>query len=103
MGSLTQTESLEQAADLPQAVRYLNCTDDMNKVCLKHQYNARCWVDRSDFEPPTPQRRTPKQFQSSQKPGFRQHHLKGRLLSFLGLELLADALSNWGDITIVGE
>ena len=102
MGSLAQTESEDQVADLPQAVRYLNCTDDMKDVCAKHQYNARCWIERDDVQPPTKQRRTPKHHQSNANPGFRQHHLKGRMLSFLYLELLQDALSNWGDITIVG-
>ena len=103
MASLPQTESEEQAETLPQAVRYLNCTDDMQGLCMKHQYNARCWIERSDFVPLTTQRRTPKEHQSSVNPGFRQHHLKGRVLSFLTLGLLADALSNWGDITIVGK
>lgn len=102
MVSMPQTENKEQAKTLPQPTRYLNCTDAAQELCDEHKYNARCWIDRDDVKPPTKQRNKPRH-QIRKNPGFRQHQLKGRVLTFAIMEMLADALGQWGEITIMGK
>ena len=102
MISMHQTEDEEQVKSLPLAVRYLSCTEDAKDLCEKHKYNARCWIDRDDVTPPTKQRKNP-DHQMDQNPGYQQHKMKGRMLSWLILEMLADALSSWGEVTISGK
>ena len=102
MGMMPQTTDEEQAKTLPQALRYLNCTESMQESCEEHKFNAKCWIDRDDVEPVTKQLHKPRD-QGREHPGFRQHRLKSRVLFYLMLEMVADALTEWGDITIVGK
>ena len=102
MEMMPQTMDEDQAKTLPQAVRYLNCTDDVQELCEEHKFNARCWIDRDDVVPPTKQLHKPRD-QGKEHAGFRQHRLKSRVFFYLILEMLSDALSNWGDVTIVGK
>lgn len=53
---LATTKSLEQAETLPFALRHLFCDKGVS-TCTeqKHKYDAHCWADRIDLEPPTKQ------------------------------------------------
>ena len=53
---IEETKSLEQAKNLPFAVQHLFCSSG-NDSCTKNEYkyNAHCWTDRVDVEPPKPQ------------------------------------------------
>lgn len=102
MERIPQTTDEEQSKSLPQAVRYLNCTETAQSLCEHHKFNSRCWIPRDDVIPPTKQLDRPRN-QVQNHPGFRQHKLKGRIFVFLFLEVLSSALNEWGDITIVGK
>jgi len=102
MHGIPETLDEEQVKDLPYFARYLNCPEDKESLCLNNpdKYKVRCWIDRDDVTPPTQQLKSPSD-QSLENPGFRQHQLKGRVITFIILEALQDALDNWSDITIV--
>ncbi len=102
MENIPITEDEEQAKTLPLAARYLKCAESAKELCEKKKFNARCWVDRDDITPPTEQRKTPRD-QTEDHPGFREHRLKGRVFASLILKMLADALDEWSEITIIGK
>lgn len=92
----------EQVLTLPWAVRYMDCDPQRQDLCDKStKYRTQCWVDRDDVIPPTEQRENVGS-QVSWHPGFRHHQLLGRLMSFVMLEALEDALSIWSEETIIG-
>jgi len=100
---LPTTMDEEQVLDLPWATRYLVCGKQRADLCNDHNANTKfrtkCWVDRPDFTPTTKQDAHVGS-QVSWHPGFRTHQLTGRLMSFVVLDALADALSIWSDNTI---
>jgi len=100
MEDIPLTFSDEQAKTLPLAARYLKCAESAEHICEKKKFNARCWIDRDDVTPPTEQRMTPGD-QTEDHPGFREHRLKGRVFASLILKLLADALDEWSEVTII--
>lgn len=102
LDSIPETTDEEQAKTLPQAVRYLKCSEGAENLCVEHQFNAKCWIPRDDVSPQIEQREHP-QNQILRHPGFRQHRYKSRVFAHFILEMLEDALADWGDITIVGE
>ncbi len=90
------TESKEQAAKLPYAVRYLKCAPDRKDLCDEQKYNGRCWVHRPDVTPPVKQGWGPGSG-GSHHPGFRTHQLLGRVLAFTILTALQEGLTQWKD------
>jgi hypothetical protein len=88
------TESKEQAAKLPYAVRFLKCARDRKDLCDDHKYHANCWVNRTDFTPPIKQGAEPGG-KMTQHPGFRSTQLSGRVLAFTILWALQEALTQW--------
>lgn len=106
--------------EIPYAVQYMDCASNVNAVCKDHEYDARCWIDRPDFSPPTtqddhPGGRAGKDFDNPTRlsifhlcaqqvnsftgwhPGFRQHQLQGRVLAFTFLEALREVLTMWNE------
>ena len=53
---LNTTTSLEQAFSLPFALQHFVCAKGVDSCnSNEYKYNARCWVDRVDVDPPTAQ------------------------------------------------
>ena len=102
MESIPLTEDEEQARTLPLAARFLKCAESAKALCGKKKFNSRCWIDRDDVTPTTQQRKAPRD-QTEEHPGFREHRLKARVFASLLLKMLADALDEWSEITIIGK
>ena len=82
------TESYEQAQQhLPWSMRLVKCTEESLSICEdpKNKYRTLC----DDHV-------------SNDKPGFREHRLKARVLAFAILDALEDALASWSSATIMG-
>jgi cell division protein FtsN len=52
-------EDAVQAASIPWAARYLNCTSETHGLCRSMEYNGTCWIERDDYTPETPQQKEP--------------------------------------------
>ena len=96
------TQDEVQVNTLPWAAQYLACAPDRNDLCSNpaNKYRTKCWIERDDVTPPTPQR-AHADSQVSWHPGFREHQLTGRVLAFWMLQALDQALEKWVEITIV--
>mmetsp|Transcript_24884 Transcript_24884/g.45064 ORF Transcript_24884/g.45064 Transcript_24884/m.45064 type:complete len:965 (-) Transcript_24884:82-2976(-) len=97
---IPETQSEMQAQRMPWATRYMKCAAGHEDLCTApgNRFQTKCWVDRNDIKPPVKQ----KEPSVSAYPGFRQHQLIGRILSFTILEALGDAISTWSEVTITG-
>jgi len=103
LSGIAETESDEQAATLPWAVRYLRCKKGKEDLCEKaeNKYLNTCWVERKGVKPPTKQDDHIVGADKSH-PGWRYHQLKGRMLAGTVLEALQEAINTWSDVTITG-
>ena len=103
LSGIAETESGEQAATLPWAVRYLRCKKGGEDLCEKaeNKYLNTCWVERKGVKPPTKQDDHIVGADKSH-PGWRYHQLKGRMLAGTVLEALQEAINTWSDVTITG-
>jgi hypothetical protein len=45
--------------EVPWALRYMNCDNEISSVCKKYEYDGVCWIDRPDFTPTTTQSKYP--------------------------------------------
>lgn len=85
--------SLDQAKTLPWAAQEFVCASEVKDLCNRGLLD-RCWVDRSDFTPPTAQAGHVGG-KASWHPGYRTHKLAGRKQSMLMLKALDVALDMW--------
>jgi hypothetical protein len=91
-----QVTSVEQAATIPWAARYLLCDGSMGDECRREKYNVRCWVDRPDVQPAVGQQTSPGG-QVSWHPGWRHHQIQGRTQAFALLRAIHEALKRWSE------
>jgi hypothetical protein len=95
-GLLEKTVDKEQAQSLPYAVRYMGCESGGDDVCKDHIYNSKCWVRRSDYNPPKKMKLEKHvSGRASWHPGYRVHKLIGRKWSLIVLYALEKALDDW--------
>jgi hypothetical protein len=87
-------KSLEQIEAMPWAMQYVRCEHDLNQLCRSNEYKGRCWVDRDDYTPTTEQRKAPGG-RASWHLGNRKHQVTGRVLAFVFLQALKEALTEW--------
>jgi hypothetical protein len=92
---LDQTTSIEQAEELPFALQHLFCANGV-ATCGDNQYkyNAKCWTEREDVDPPKAQNQGYGS-QVSWHPGNRTHQWTARKLSLLFLHALEEAINVW--------
>lgn len=97
------TSDEAQAKSLPWAAQFLKCGDDpkAKALCDKPEikFSTKCWIERDDVKPPTAQD-AHLDGQDANHPGYKWHHLLGRVLAFTVLDVLQDAVSTWSDVTI---
>mmetsp|Transcript_24184 Transcript_24184/g.51823 ORF Transcript_24184/g.51823 Transcript_24184/m.51823 type:complete len:436 (+) Transcript_24184:252-1559(+) len=95
-----ETTNKKTAYNLPWAARYINCSKVMQDTCQKEEYHfeSKCWIDRSDVVPPTPQLDHIPVIASAI--GWRMQQLKGFTLAYNFLLAALDALNKWSEITI---
>jgi hypothetical protein len=100
LAGVPETTSEIAASDLPWASWYLNCPRDMKDTCQEddHQFESRCWIDRSDVSPPTPQLDRIPVIPSAI--GWRMQKLKGYTLAYVLLTATLNALFEFSEITI---
>jgi len=96
-----ETTSEKTVNELPWAARYVNCPEKMQDTCQEeaHQFESKCWIDRSDFTPPTPQLdHIPIEHTAI---GWRMQQLKGYTLAYNFLQATLDAMYEWSEVTIL--
>jgi hypothetical protein len=100
LAGVPETTSEIAATDLPWASWFLNCPKDLKSMCEKddYQFESRCWIERSDVSPPTPQLGQIPIIQSAI--GWRMQKLKGFTLAYVLLTACLDALFEFSEITI---
>jgi hypothetical protein len=78
------------------AAKYIFCGNDINNdKCRPNRYNATCWLDRPDgFKPWTKQENYPGG-RAGWHPGNKEHQLTGRIITFLLLKAIREALMEW--------
>lgn len=86
--------TLEEIENLPWAMRYVNCQQDLHDICRANEYIGHCWIDRPDFSPPMKQKEEPGG-RASWHPGNRKHQVTGRILTMTILQALKEALQEW--------
>jgi hypothetical protein len=45
--------------EIPFAVQYMDCANDISSICKDHEYDGVCWIDRPDVTPGTGQQSHP--------------------------------------------
>jgi hypothetical protein len=100
LAGVPETTSEIAASDLPWPAQFLNCPTNMQDTCEKeeYQFESRCWVERSDITPPTPQLDHIPIMPSAI--GWKMQKLKGFTLAYVLLTATLDALFEWSEITI---
>eukprot|EP00574_Skeletonema_japonicum_P004512 CAMPEP_0201718612 /NCGR_PEP_ID=MMETSP0593-20130828/4087_1 /ASSEMBLY_ACC=CAM_ASM_000672 /TAXON_ID=267983 /ORGANISM="Skeletonema japonicum, Strain CCMP2506" /LENGTH=996 /DNA_ID=CAMNT_0048208955 /DNA_START=5 /DNA_END=2995 /DNA_ORIENTATION=+ len=98
---LNETESIEQAATLPHALKHLFCKGGL-PTCGQSQfkYNATCWTDRVDVETPPTEQNKGYGGQAKWHPGNRAHQLIARRMTLLFLRALEEAMNVWLQATV---
>ena len=101
MTGVPNTVDAKTAGKMPWAVRYLNCGPKQKNLCddPKQKFQNICWIDRKDVKPPTKQAATIEN-KLKNNIGFKSHMLKSRVMAFVILNLLENALSAWMTETI---
>lgn len=104
MSGIPETVDDEQASELPFAARYMKCASGSSELCgdAGNRFRTRCWIDRDDVTPPTPQNAHVGS-QVKWHPGFRFHQLTSRSMSMVILTAMQDAIDTWSEITIIGK
>jgi hypothetical protein len=90
--------TLEQIEAMPWAMQYVNCDAELKGICRSNEYKGRCWVDRDDYTPTTEQQKEPGG-RASWHPGNRKHQVTGRVLAFVFLQALKEAVTEWKEAT----
>lgn len=93
---VVKTDKLEDVAKLPWATQYLRCSSELSSICRENEYAGECWIERDDVKPPTKQK-SKMGGRAKWHPGNRHHQIKGRVIAFIILEALKDALTMWND------
>ena len=95
---IKEAQSVEDLDTIPWAAKYIRCSNDIKKeYCQPYKYNGTCWIDRTNidgFVPPTKQDDVPGG-RAGWHPGNREHQLTGRLITWLLLSCIRDALLEW--------
>lgn len=101
MTGVPVTVDAKSAEKLPWAVRYLICDPKQKNLCddPKQKFQSKCWIERKDIKPPTIQAATIEN-KLKNNIGFKSHMLKSRVMAFVILNLLENALSEWMTETI---
>lgn len=86
--------TLEQIEAMPWAMQYVSCDSEISAICRGQEYNGTCWIDREDYSPETKQDSVPGG-RAKWHPGNRIHQVTGRVLAFIFLQALKDALTSW--------
>jgi hypothetical protein len=86
--------TLQEIKQMPWAMQYVNCDNELHDICRSNEYQGQCWVDRDDFTPTTRQNDEPGG-RARWHPGNRIHQVQGRVLAFTFLQALKDALTLW--------
>jgi hypothetical protein len=89
-------ETLDEVAKMPWASQYVRCKGEIVALCRENEYAGRCWIDRDDAVPPTPQKAEPGG-RAGWHPGNRKHQVTGRVLAFTILQALKEALITWNE------
>lgn len=97
---LAETESLEQALTLPHALQHVFCKGGV-ATCgqTEFKYNASCWTDRVDVDPPPKEQNKGYGGQAKWHPGNRSHQLIARRMTLLFLHALDEAMNVWEKAT----
>jgi len=100
LAGVPESSSQKIISDLPWAAQYLNCPTNMQKECEKeeHQFESKCWIDRSDITPPTPQLDHIPILPTAI--GWRMQQLKGYTLAYVLITATLDALLEFSEVTI---
>jgi hypothetical protein len=97
---LAETESLEQALTLPHALQHVFCKGGV-ATCGQREfkYNASCWTERVDVDPPPKEQNKGYGGQAKWHPGNRSHQLIARRMTLLFLHALDEAMNVWEKAT----
>ena len=99
MRGIPRMETFQDLQDaptkLPWATQYVNCDADIITECRNFEFNTTCWIERHDFQPPIPQQTNTFRMGGGKHPGNRFHQLQGRVLAFVILTALDEALDLW--------
>lgn len=103
MAGIPVTKDDVQVNSLPWAAQYLQCEATNQGLCLDGlvRFRTQCWIDRDDVTPGVKQM----QFvggRAKWHPGWRAHQLTGRVIAFLILKALEDAINEWNNMAIGG-
>ena len=93
---IPKAETIEELDAIPWAARYMKCNNELSSVCSPYKYAGRCWIDRDDVTPPTPQNEAPGG-RAGWHPGNRSHQITGRVLAYTFLQAMKEALTKWND------
>ena len=100
LAGVPESTSQKIVSDLPWAAQYLNCPTNMHKECEKeeHQFESKCWIDRSDVTPSTSQLDHIPILPTAT--GWRMQQLKGYTLAYVLITATLDALLEFSEVTI---
>jgi hypothetical protein len=76
------------------AAQYVKCDNGMKDRCRELAYMSKCWIERDDVTPPVTQNPEPGG-RAKWHPGNRAHQLQGRIITFLILKAMDEALGRW--------
>jgi hypothetical protein len=97
--AVPKTTGLDQGAELPWAVQYLYCQQDVGGLCNGREgvprFHDSCWIPRSDYTPTTKQNPGGVGGKAGWHPGDRPHKFDGRRHTMLMLRALDEALDIW--------
>jgi hypothetical protein len=94
MRGIQKTDSVKTLEQIPWAARYMDCSPEMRTECGNNKYRGTCWIHRPDFNPKLAQKAVPGG-RANWHPGDRSHQLEGRVLAFLVLRAIKQALDLW--------
>lgn len=94
LAGIPKAETMDDLNSLPWAAKYISCSGELKRICDDNEYMGVCWIDRDDFKPPVGQSNAPGG-RASWHPGNRKHQLRGRVLAFVILSALKEALTLW--------
>ena len=92
-----ETTDIDQVETLPWAAQYLNCNSEMSGICKADKYHCKCWITRSDYNPPSGEKMLGARVGGAAgwHPGNREHQFNGRMQTMFMLRAMDEALNMW--------